>query len=98
LAVQDYSEAIKLDPKNGENYNNRANAYSLLGKFDEAVKDYDEAIKLNDKDARIYANRGVIKQRLKKEDEAQKDFQKAVELDPTLKDKLSSFIAPAKAR
>jgi len=96
--VQDYSEAIKLDPKNGENYNNRANAYSLVGKYDEAVKDYDEAIKLNSKDARIYANRGIIKQRLKKDDDAQKDFQKALEMDPNLKDKLAPFIGPLKGK
>jgi len=96
--VVDFSEAIKLDPKNSENYNNRANAYSLLGKFEDAVKDYDEAIKLNSKDARIYANRGVIKQRLKKDDEAQRDFQKALELDPSLKDKVATFLTPTKGK
>jgi tetratricopeptide (TPR) repeat protein len=92
--VQDYSEAIKLDPKNAEAYNNRANAHSLLGKYDDAVKDYDEAIKLDAKSAKIYVNRAVIKLRQGKNDDAQKDFKKALELDPTLKDKIEPLMAP----
>jgi tetratricopeptide (TPR) repeat protein len=94
--VQDYSEAIKLDPKNAEAYNNRANAYSLLGKYEEAVKDYDEAIKLDAKSAKIYANRAVIRARQGKKDEAQKDFKRALELDPSLKDKIEPLLVPLK--
>ena len=92
--MADYSEAIKLNPKNAEIYNNRANAYSLLGKYDEAVKDYDEAVKLDSKNARIYANRGAIKLRQQKTDEAHKDFKRAIELDPGLKVKLEPLMGP----
>ena len=57
--MKDYSEAIKLNAKDAEAYNNRGNAYSLLGKYDQALKDYDEAVKLDPKNARIYGNRGM---------------------------------------
>ena len=88
-----YNEAIKLNPKNAETFNNRANAYSLLGKYDQALKDYDEAVKLDSKNARIYANRGAIKLRQKKIEEAHKDFKTALQLDPTLKTKLEPLMA-----
>jgi Tfp pilus assembly protein PilF len=94
--VRDYSEAIKLDPKNAETYNNRANVYSLLGKYDLALKDYDRAIELDGKNARIYGNRGMVKLRLGKEDDAQRDFKKAIELEPGLKQKLDAVLGEQK--
>ena len=96
LAVQDYSEAIKLEPKNAEAYNNRANAYSLLGQFNHALRDYDQAIKLDPKNARIYANRGMIKLRQGKGEDAQVDFNKAVELQPDLKEQIQSIASEQK--
>jgi tetratricopeptide (TPR) repeat protein len=92
--------ALKLNPKNAEVYNNRANAYSLLGKYDQALQDYDTALKLEPKNAMIYANRGLVKLRQGKNAEAEKDFAKSFELDPSLKQKLEPVIgakaSPAK--
>ena len=90
--MKDYSEAIKLNSKDAEAYNNRGNAYSLLGKYDQALKDYDEAVKLDPKNARIYGNRGMVKLSQGKAEEAQQDFKKAVELEPSLKGKLEPLM------
>ena len=37
-AIRDYTEAIRLDPKNAKAYRNRGLAYRRLGKYDEAIR------------------------------------------------------------
>jgi tetratricopeptide (TPR) repeat protein len=56
-AIADYTEAIRIDPKNSASFNSRANAYSGKGDRDRAIADYDEAIRLNPKNADAYSNR-----------------------------------------
>ena len=46
-AIQDFSEAMALDPKVAPAYYNRGLAYHNLGQHDKAMKDYDQAIALN---------------------------------------------------
>ena len=46
-AIQDYTEAIALNPDLAEAYNNRGNAYWEKGDHDQAIKDFDRAIVLN---------------------------------------------------
>ena len=45
-AIQDYDEAIRLDPQDADAYINRALAYTLLGKDAEANRDVDRAVEL----------------------------------------------------
>src|SRR5215469_8549694 len=46
-AIDDYNEAIRLDPKYAIGFNNRGLAYQRKGQIDRAIEDYDEAIRLN---------------------------------------------------
>ena len=50
LALADYSEAIKLDPKNAAHYVSRGNSYRSQDRYQEAIEDYSKAIELNPKD------------------------------------------------
>jgi len=60
--IEDYSEIIKIDPKNVLAYDSRASAKWALKYDDEAIKDLDTAISLNDKYTWIYYNKiGLIK-------------------------------------
>src|SRR5262249_5275720 len=43
----DYSEAIRLNPKNAWCYSGRGEAWKLSGQFDKAAADYAEAIRLD---------------------------------------------------
>ena len=43
-AIRAYSEAIRIDPKHAEAYNNRGFAYRKTGKPDAAVKDYSKSM------------------------------------------------------
>ena len=57
-AIPHFDEAIRLNPRHAEAYNNRGNAYKNLGQYQRAIQDYDEAIRLNPRDADAYSNRG----------------------------------------
>ena len=46
-AIADFTQAIKLDPKNIKAYNGRGVAYELNGKLDPAIQDFTTAIKIN---------------------------------------------------
>jgi tetratricopeptide (TPR) repeat protein len=46
LAISEYSEAIRLDPKNGVEYQNRGNVYATKGDTDKANADYTKARQL----------------------------------------------------
>jgi tetratricopeptide (TPR) repeat protein len=57
-AIVDYSNAIRLDPKDSKAYLNRGIAWKELGQFDRAIADYTVAIRLSPKSENAYANRG----------------------------------------
>ena len=59
--IADYSEAIRLDPKNAVAYGNRGMAYYGNSDLDRAIADFDEAIRLDPKDATAYNNRGAAR-------------------------------------
>ena len=53
-ALSDYTEAIKINPKDGDAYYGRGYAREMLKDFKGALSDYTEAIKINPKDAELY--------------------------------------------
>ncbi len=83
-AINDYDQAIALNPKNAEVFGNRGFAYANLGEHQKAINDYDQAIAINPKDARSFYNRGLLYRKLEKEEKAIKDFKKAQDLDPSI--------------
>src|SRR5258706_12060369 len=48
-AIQDFDQAIKLDPKQAKAFNNRGNAYTVKGDYEKAFRDYGRAIELDPK-------------------------------------------------
>jgi len=85
-AIKDYSEAIRLDPKNARTYGSRGDAYRGKSDFDRAARDYGKAIELAGKPEKAHWTywlfRGVSYERLGKWPQAEADFLKAMELDP----------------
>jgi tetratricopeptide (TPR) repeat protein len=57
--IADYSEAIRLNPEDAGQYNNRGAAYQAKGNNNRAIADFNEAIRLNPKFAFAYYNRGI---------------------------------------
>ena len=57
-AIQDYDEAIRLDPEYALAYNDRGTAYSRKAQPRRAIQDYDKAIRLDPGMTFAYSNRG----------------------------------------
>src|SRR5262249_37149726 len=68
-AVDDYSEAIRLNPKFALGFNARGIAYLRKGRIGRAIEDFDEAIRLNPTLTIVFVNRALAYQ-----EKAQWDF------------------------
>ena len=80
-AIEDYDEAIRLNPNDAIAYHNRGNTKGRLEKYEESIKDFDKSIELNPDDVLVYINRGNAKCYLKNYQEGIEDYTKAVEID-----------------
>ena len=81
-AIADYSEAIRLNPKDANAYNNRGSAKLDLGDKQEAISDYNESILINPNFANPYNGRGNVKRALGDEQGAIADYNKAIQINP----------------
>jgi tetratricopeptide (TPR) repeat protein len=63
-------------------YNNRGNAFSGMGQYEQAIKDYDESIRVDPNYAKPFNNRGVARQKKGEYDRALEDFDAAIDIDP----------------
>ena len=79
-AVSAYTEAITLNPKLAEAYNNRGIAKTELGQYTSAIEDYTTAIKLKNNFADALNNRGNAYAATEQYQKAVKDLQAAVNL------------------
>jgi tetratricopeptide (TPR) repeat protein len=93
-AIDDYNEAIRLDPTYAIGFNNRGLAYQRKGQSDRAIEDYDEAIRLNPGYALAFANRATARQAKGRVDLAIEDCDKAIGLNHRL---ATAFFARADA-
>lgn len=80
-AVEDFNQAIKLDPQNALAYNRRGDAYYRLGDYEQAQADSSQAIVLNPQDANAYFDRGFAFSALGKYKEAIADYTQAIKLN-----------------
>jgi S1-C subfamily serine protease/Flp pilus assembly protein TadD len=81
-AIKDFSEAIRLDPKNASAYASRGWAWFLKGEYNIAIKDFDEAIRHDPRDAGTYLKRGKAWYFKEAYDKSIKDFDETIRLDP----------------
>ena len=86
-ALEDYSEALKLNPSSAVNWSNRGRIYHKIGKYRTAILDYDAAISVDSESAIHYLDRGISKSwsgvpYFENHEAAIVDFTKAIELDP----------------
>ena len=58
-AIQDFDQAIRLNPNNADPYIRRGLHYANKKEYDRAIQDYDQAIRLNPNDAAAYSVRAA---------------------------------------
>ncbi len=80
-AVEDFNQAIALDPQNALAYNKRGDAYYRLGDYEQAQADSSQAILLNPQDVNAYFDRGFAFYGLGKYKKAIADYNQAIKLN-----------------
>jgi tetratricopeptide (TPR) repeat protein/S1-C subfamily serine protease len=60
-AIQDFSTAIRLNPRYEYAYFMRAYVYAQVKEFQQSLADYNQAISINPKDSLAYFNRAILK-------------------------------------
>ena len=80
-ALEDFEQAIKLNPNHTNAYNNRGIAKFKKGDLEGALEDYNTAIKLNPNYADAYYNRGIAYERLGRLKESKRDFKTVKRLE-----------------
>jgi len=82
LALADYEEALKADPKIAKVYSNRGIIYKNRGQYDLALDDYNKAIALDPRIKEAYGNRGVVYFKKGLYDLAIADQNAVIKMDP----------------
>jgi tetratricopeptide (TPR) repeat protein len=88
-SLDDYAIAIRLEPKNVESFDYRADVYQQKGDFDRALADYDRASKLDPTYAAAHFSRGMIFEKKKDFAKARAEYNTAIKL-PT-KDRIAQW-------
>jgi tetratricopeptide (TPR) repeat protein len=81
-AIQDFDQAIRLNPVNAQAFRNRGATYRYKKDNDRAIQDYDQAIRLNSNDADAFRRRGAAYHDKKDYDRAIQDYDQAIRLSP----------------
>lgn len=81
LAVQDFSKALQLNPKNAGAYARRGDALARLKDFKGALADFNQAIKLEPDNAITYVGRAIAKAETNDREGALKDFDQSLKLE-----------------
>jgi len=85
-AAEDFTQAIKLDPKYIEAYFKRGYSYTWVSKHQEALTDFNQAIVLDPNYLDAYLNRGWSQLFLQNDQAALEDFNRAIRLNPNYAD------------
>jgi uncharacterized caspase-like protein len=84
LAINDFTDSLRLDPKNVEAYNNRCSARTITGDLQGALSDCNEALQLRPNFVDALDSRGVLNLKSGQIKNAITDFDAALKINPRL--------------
>jgi Flp pilus assembly protein TadD len=80
-AIDNYSQAINLNPILVDAWNFRGEALYHLNRYEEAIRDFDKTIEIDDEFASAWQNKGDSLQKLERHEEAIVAYDKVISLD-----------------
>lgn len=80
-AIQYYTEAIKLDPKNHILFSNRSAAYAKTGKYKESLTDAEQTITIKSDWPKGYSRKGAALELLENYEDAVKVYEEGLKFD-----------------
>jgi len=80
--IDNYTEAIRINPDFAVAYYNRGTAYNDLKNYTDAIADFSRAIRINPDFANAYYNRGLAYNDLKNYTDAIADYSRAIRINP----------------
>ena len=83
-ALDDFTRAVELAPRNALYWNRRGALLGETNQFAKAIADFDRALAIDPTLAAAFANRGLAKVWLNRLDEAAADFRQCLLYDPSL--------------
>ncbi len=81
-AIEDFIQAIRLDPNNAKAYSNLGLARATIGDQIGAISEFSQALNLNPELSTAYYNRGFIRSKLQDYQGALLDLNQAIRLNP----------------
>jgi Tfp pilus assembly protein PilF len=84
LAVNDFTESIRINPKDVEAFNNRCWARTVIGDLQSALKDCNEALRLRPNFVDALDSRGLVNLKSGQIKNAIADFDAALKINPRL--------------
>jgi TolA-binding protein len=84
LAIKDFDDSIRLNPKDVEAYNNRCWARTIIGELQAALKDCNEALRLRPNFVDALDSRGLVNLKSGMTKNAIADFDAALKINPRL--------------
>ncbi len=81
-AINDFNEALKINPSDPRTINIRGNSYLNLGQYDRAIEDYKRVIELNPKFVPAFFNIGLAYSAVRDFGHALDAYNQAIQLDP----------------
>jgi lipoprotein NlpI len=82
-AIQDYDQAVRLNPSYADAFINRGGTYHGQGDYERAIQDYDQAVRLKPSFAIAFNNRGLAYQSQGNYERAIQDYDQAIRLNPS---------------
>ena len=82
IALIDYQQAIRLNPRNAGAYTNRGFALSQQGDQEAAIRDFDEALHFEPNLYQAFYNRGLAYRALGDLEKAESDLDRTIALNP----------------
>jgi tetratricopeptide (TPR) repeat protein len=82
LAIDNFTECLKIMPDYAYAYYNRGLAYHKLENYKDAIADYTSALKIMPDYAKAYNNRGLAYHKLENYKDAIADFSGALKINP----------------